>query len=277
MKRYVGKSSRATKKSAANAARDPAWYGSSEEHSRAAKRGVRRKKAAKAAASVRSKQGWLTRYQEEVSAIRAKRRQTRKDVQRLKELAAKIREQKASLSHKRPLKKKRPPPAVTKPARKVPRKPTRRELALAEQARQEAKRERAKRRRRELAEARRLERERLAFEEAERAERAATRRRERAEARRLERERLEQAEAERKERERAQLEELERLRKFEQTELQRRQQATLDAAAMLDELKKVYGNRVPPEGEMIGIADRVDLLLREIYAIFHGSPEIFAA
>ena len=276
MKRYVGKSSRATKKSAAKIARDPAWYGSSEEHSRAAKRGVRRKKAAKAAASVRSKQGWLTRYQEEVSTIRAKRRQTRKDAQRLKELAAKIREQKSSLSHKRPPKKKRPP-SVTKPARKVPRKPTRRELALAEQARQEAKRERAKRRRRELAETRRLERERLALEEAERAERASIRRRERAEARRLERERLARAEAERTERERAQLEELERLRKFEQTELQRRQQATLDAAAMLDELKKVYGNRVPPEGEMIGIADRVNLLLREIYAIFHGSPEIFAA
>ena len=292
MKRYAGKSSRATKKTPANSKRDPAWYGNPEEHSRAAKRGVRRKKAAKAAASVRGKQGWLTRFQEEAAVLQAKRRPTKKDVERLKELRKKIRDQKALLSRKRPAKKRpiKKRPAVTKrpavkkrpsvkkkPVKKVLRPPTVRQQAAIDKERAEAKREQARIRRRKLA----AERKALAEQE-ERARLRRERERKKAreaqkEAKRLERERLAAIEAERKERERAQQQELEELRKFKQTELQRRQQATLDASAMLDELKKVYGNRVPPEGEMIGIAQTVDLTVREIYSIWHGSPEVFAA
>ena len=95
MKRYAVKDSRATKKS-----RDPAWYGSPEGHSRAAKKGARRKRAARAVASSRSVQGWLTRYQNEVEALIAKRRPSKKDVERLRVLRQKIREQKALLPRK---------------------------------------------------------------------------------------------------------------------------------------------------------------------------------
>ena len=281
MKRYAGKSSRATKNASAKKGRDPAWYGSSEGHSRAAKKGVRKKKVAKAAASVKSKQGWLTRYQEESAKLRAKKRPSKKDVERLKVLRAKIRDQKASLLRKRPVAKKAAAPKKPpkKPLKKLPRvprgkpkKPTARQQAAAAKVREEAKRERAKVRRRALAEERRAaaERERRAKLRRQRARKKAIEAQK--EQQRIERERLAR-EAER----RAEKLELVSLRKFQRTEMQRRRQATLDAADMLAELRKVYGIRVPSEGEMMGIAQATDLTLREIYSIFYGSPEVFAA
>ena len=288
MKRYAGKSSRATKNASAKKSRDPAWYGSPEEHSRAAKRGVRKKKVAKAVASVKSKQGWLTRYQEESAKLRVKKRPTKKDVERLKELRRKIRDQKASLLRKPAAKKLRVPrgklapkksTAPKKPTapKKLPKKPTARQQAAIAKAREEAKQQRARTRRRALAEERRIaaEQERRARLRSERARSKAKKEREAREEARLQK--LAAIKAERKARELAQRKELEELRQFRRTELERRRQATLEAAALLDNLKKVYGSRVPSHGEMIGISHQVDLTVREIYAIWHGSPEVFAA
>ena len=301
MKRYARKTSRATRKSSparegevsSNKSvtdRDPAWFGNPILHARAAKKGIRRKAEAKQVASEKSKRGWLTRYQEEVARLQRKKRPTKKDRAQLSELRRKIREQKEALSRKRP-----PPP---KPAKKKavkkralpPRKPkklSRKELdararAKAARLRQEEarrkeaaleaaiKKEAQLRRRRELAAARRAEL--LAKQRAERVER-------------LRREQLQREEEQRRiaaetlaaERAAAMAQELEELRVFRQTELDRRRRATINAAAILDELKRIYGGRIPPEGEMIGVAQQVDLTLREIYSIFYGSPEVFAA
>lgn len=316
MKRYARKTSRATRiapsaRQVANktdrdlsrrpvplkAGRDPAWFGNPILHARAAKKGIRRKAEAKQAASEKSIRGWLTRNQDEVARLQRKKRPTKKDRAQLSELRRKIRQQKEALSRKRPSPprpakippKAGQPKAVKKralPSRK-PKKLSRKEqdararakatrLRQEEAKRKEAaleaaiKKEAQLRRRRELAAARRAEL--LAKERAERVER-------------LRREQLQREEEQRRiaeatlaaERAAAMAQELEELRVFRQTELDRRRRATINAAAILDELKRIYGGRIPPEGEMIGVAQQVDLTLREIYSIFYGSPEVFAA
>lgn len=354
MKRYAGKASRATKKfprpagQAAVVQRDPAWYGNPKLHARAAKKGIARKKEAKENASAKATQGWLTRNQEEVQKLASKKRPSKKDLERLKELRKKIRDQKAALSRKRPVSakkkaakkatakksakkkavKKRARPEVRRlPAKKkaakkkAAKKKTAKQLAAekkalrnaarraarlkaklereeaerilrAKQVEAAARREERARQKEEVARLRReQEQARIAEEETALQERLTQERkeRERVEQQKREQRRLEveaenaRAEAERraaaaeKARIAAMEEEIERLRLFEQTELRRRERATVQAIAMLDELKLIYGGRIPPEAEMIRISQEVDLLVREIYNIFHGSPTIFAA
>ena len=287
MKRYPRKRTGATKKltTEVRVKRDPAWFGESAAHARAAKKGVRRKEAAKAVASEKSTRGWLTRYQNEVARIQAKRRPSKKDAETLRELRRKIREQKAILSRKRP-----PParkPAVKRPAikkRAVKKRARPRKLTRAEeQARARTARLRRERKEREAREAEareeqlRLRRER---ERLRRIEREAQRRREEEEALRRSQQliEIERLRAEAEARRFAEMErELEELRRGRETDLDRRRRATIEAAARIELLRIRYGGRVPPEGEMIGIAQDLELTVREIYAIFHGSPEIFAA
>ena len=277
MKRYVRKSSRPTK---ILPERDPAWFGDSAAHARAAKRGIRAKKAAKIVLSEKSKRGWLTRYEDEVARLTAKKRPTKNDVERLKELRKKVREQKASLKASKPRVKKPRKLRVQKPRVKKPlsqrKQQLLREKARAEQKRLEAlalQKEQARQRRERL---RRQKRERERKAAAEQTARIRELEQQLEDSRRREERQLEES----RRREEEQRIKLEQEEIEQQIELNRRRQATIEASAMVDELKKSYLGRVPvdpDEFEMDRISKAVDLTLREIYSIWHGSPQIFAA